>query len=234
MMQMERNIFIPMSFVVMMLLVACQPNVTTDKFSLSCGSALSVKENDTDIIEVIAGGDYIIETDNRNALCTKDGNHITVKGVKLGSCILTVTAENGEQATCTITVEKSAAQKDFLIFSDPRVENWKDTPVYVENTDGLQVTCERDTDVAGYHSPGTTTYGYYFVESGQFCRLSAPTDFAEKGDFQGGVVAIGDGNNDTRYYLCENVAVVKVINGKAWIEASMDMRADLRMVVELY
>ena len=58
----------------------------------------------------------IIETDNSNALCTKDGNHITVKGVKLGSCILTVTAENGEQATCTITVEKSAAQKDFLIF----------------------------------------------------------------------------------------------------------------------
>ncbi|MBQ5750430.1 MAG: hypothetical protein IIV86_03795, partial [Bacteroidaceae bacterium] len=61
-----------------------------------------------------------------------------------------------------------------------------------------------------------------------------PTDFATKGDFEGGVVAIGDGKHDTQYYLCENVAVVKVMNGKAWIEASMDMRADLRMVVELY
>lgn len=234
-MQMMRNILAPLSFIAMMLLVvACQPPVATDMFSLSCGSALTVKEGDSDIIEVIAGGNYMIETDNRNALCTKEGNHITVKGVKVGSCMLTVTAENGEQATCDITIEKSAAQKDFLIFSEPRVENWDDTPIYVQKTDGLQVTCERDTDVAGYPSPGTTTYGYYFVESGRFCRLSAPTDFATKGDFEGGVVAIGDGNHDTQYYLCENVAVVKVMNGKAWIEASMDMRADLRMVVELY
>ncbi|MBQ5750558.1 MAG: hypothetical protein IIV86_04445, partial [Bacteroidaceae bacterium] len=78
---MMRNILAPLSFIAMMLLVvACQPPVTTDMFSLSCGSALSLKEGDSDIIEVIAGGNYMIETDNRNALCTKEGNHITVKG----------------------------------------------------------------------------------------------------------------------------------------------------------
>ena len=233
-MKLLQHVYTSLSLLAMTLLtVACQPTVTTDKFSLSCGDMLTIRENDTDIIEVTAGGDFIVETDNSNALCRKNGTHIIVKGVKLGKCILTVTVESGEQVACTITVEKSAEQKDFLIFSNPRIENWQDTTVYVEKTNGLQVTCEKDTDVAGYSQPSTTTYGYYFIESGKFCRLSAPTDFGIEGNFPGGVVAVGDGNNDTRYYLCENIAVLKVMNGKAWIEASMAMRADLRMVVEL-
>ena len=50
----------------------------------------------------------------------------------------------------------------------------------------------------------------------------------------GGIVAIGGNNKSTQYYLCENVAVLNVLNGKAWIEASMSSRSDIRMVVELY
>ena len=234
-MQMIRNIIASLALVILtMLVVACQPDKNLDNFSLSCGAELTLRENATELIEVIAGGNYMIETDNNNAICTQDGNYIRVKAIKLGTCILTVTAESGEQATCTITIEKSSAQKDFLVFADLRIENWKDETLYVEKTDGLQVTCEKDTDVAGYRLPGTTTYGFYFVESGHFCRLSAPTDFAAKGIFEGGIVAIGDGNNDTRYYICDAVSVVKVSNGKAWVEASMAMHADLRLVVELY
>lgn len=234
-MQMIRNNIAPYVLMMLtMLFAACQPENTYDRFAIDCGSELTLRENATELIEVIAGGNYTIETNNSNAICTQDGNYIRVKAIKLGTCILTVTAESGEQATCTITIEKSPAQKDFLVFSDLRIENWKDETIYVEKTDGLQVTCEKDTDVAGYYSPGTTTYGYYFVESGHFCRLSAPTNFAVKGDFKGGIVAIGDGNNDTRYYICDAVSVVKVSNGKSWVEASMAMHADLRLVVELY
>lgn len=233
-MQMIRNIIASLALVMLtMLVVACQPDKNLDNFSLSCGDKLTLRENDTDLIEVIAGGDFVITTSNNCALCTKEANYIRVKAIKVGTCMLTVTAEGGDQLTCTITVEKSSAQKDFLVFSDPRVENWKETPVYVEKTDGLQVTCEKGIDVAGYSSPQTTTYGYYFVESGEFCRLSASTDFATKGEYEGGIVAIGDADNNTRYYLCERVSVLKVSNGRAWIEASIDMRTDLRMVVEL-
>lgn len=234
-MQMKRNIIASLALVMLtMLVVACQPDKNIDNFSLSCGGELTLRENDSDLIEVIAGGNYMIETNNSNAICTQDGSYIRVKAIKVGTCILTVTAEGGEQLTCAITVEKSSAQKDFLVFADLRIENWKEETLYVEKTDGLQVTCEKDTDVAGYNTPGTTTYGFYFVESGHFCRLSAPTDFATKGNFEGGIVAIGDGSNDTRYYICDAVSVVKVSNGKAWVEASMTMHADLRLVVELY
>lgn len=218
----------------MMLLVACHTDVPSNKFALSCGDTFTIGEGDTEMIEVVAGGNYTIATSNKNARCTISGSNIEVKGVKVGDCLLTVTAESGEQLTCTITIEKSAAQKDFLIYSAFRIENWQDSTVYVDEALGLQVTYEKNTDVAGYNSLGTTTLGYYFVESGAFCRLSAPIDFCEKGDYQGGIVAIGDGNNDTRYYLCENVSVVKVIQNKAWVVASMNARADLRLVVQLY
>ena len=234
-MHMIRNMIARLAVLcVTLLVVACQPDITPQKFSLSCGEALALRENDTELIEVIAGGEYTFVTNNHNALCTQEGSFIKVKALKQGTCVLTVTAQSGEQINCTITVAKSPAQKDFLVFSDPRVENWKNETVYVEKNDGLQVTCEKDTDVAGYNIQGTTTYGYYFVESGQFCRLSAPTDFSTRGEYDGGIVAIGDGNNDTRYYVCQKVYVQKVSNGKAWIEARMEMRADLRMVVELY
>lgn len=218
----------------LLLIAACRPDASLDKFSLSCGSALTIREAEQSVIEVRGGGNYAIETDNRNAACNKNGNIITVDGVKVGQCTLIVTSEGGEVATCVITIEKSAAQKDFLVFSNPRIENWMPEPVYVERTDGLQVTCEKDTDVAGAYAPGTTTYGFYFVETGEFCRLSAPGDFTAKGNIAGGIVAIGGNNKSTQYYLCENVAVLNVLNGKAWIEASMSSRSDIRMVVELY
>ena len=220
--------------VCMLIVVSCKTETTLDKFSLSCGQSLTLREGDTDVIEVVQGGAYTIETSNDNVLCIKDANNITVKAVKVGNSLLTVTAETGEQIECTIIVEKSAAQKDFQLFSYPRIENWKDSTVYVDKTLGMQVTYEHDTDVAGFYAPGNTTLGYYFIETGEYCRLSALTDFRSKGNFEGGIVAIGNGNNDTHYYVCEHVEVVKVHDNKAWVIASMNAHADLRIVIDLY
>ena len=223
------------TFIVSMLLVvSCKTETALDKFSLSCGQSLTLREGDTDVIEVVQGGAYTIETGNDNVLCIKDANNITVKAVKVGSSLLTVTAETGEKIECTIVVEKSAAQKDFQLFSNPRIENWKENTVYVDKTIGMQVTYEHDTDVTGYYVPGNTTLGYYFIETGEYCRLSALTDFRSKGIFEGGIVAIGNANSDTHYYVCECVEVVKVHADNAWVIATMNAHADVRIVIDLY
>lgn len=216
------------------LFVACGPKENIDKFALSCGAALTVTEGESEIISVQGGGNFLVATDNAFAGCVKNNATITVTGVKVGQCRLTVTAEDGEKIVCTITIERSAAQKDFKIFSTPRVENWLDEVVETEKTAGLQVTCEKNIDAAGLAATGCTTYGFYFVEGGAYCRLSAKGNFNSTGLLSDGMVAIAREGEPAQYYLCEKVEVVNHLNGKSWIVASMPSRADLRIVVEVF
>lgn len=225
------NLFI---IVAISLLAACNPSDVKTKLSLSCGPTLSVVENGVETIEVSGGGEYHIDSDNMYAECSKNGSIITVTGVKVGQCVLVVTAESGEKATCTITIGKSAAQKDFLVFATPRVENWLDHTVDTETTEGMQVTCEQGIDAAGRHVQGYTTYGFYNINTGDFCRLSALGNFSDRGEIPGGILAIGSAGSPTQYYLCERVEVVNILNGKVWIEASFSSRSDIRIVTEQF
>ena len=216
------------------LFVACGPKENIDKFALSCGATLTVAEGASEVISVQGGGDFLVATDNAYAGCVKNNATITVTGVKVGQCRLTVTAQDGQTIVCTITIERSAAQKDFKIFSTPRVENWLDEVVDTEKTAGLQVTCEHNIDAAGLEASATTTYGFYILESGAYCRLSAKGDFNKTGVLTDGMVAIAREGEPTQYYLCEKVEVVNNLNGKSWIVASMPSRADLRIVTEVF
>lgn len=218
-----------------LLVVACNPEKEDNSgIKLSCGTTLALAEGEVEVITVSGVATYDVATDNGYVQCNKSGNTITLKALKVGECRLTVTGDDGSTATCAITITKSAAQKDFEIHSTPRVENWLDETLNTETTPGLQVTCERGIDAAGLPAEGVTTFGFYFTESNTYCRISARGDFMKRGTLTDGVVAMGSQGNPAQYYLCEKLEVVNVLNDKAWIVASMEGRADLRIVTEVF
>lgn len=216
--------------------VACEPKGERDgEISLSCGEALSIVEGETESISVSGVDDFVFTIDNNNVSCERNASTISITGIKVGDCRLTVTDKDREHSvTCVITVVKSAAQKDFEIISTPRVENWLPETVKTETTDGLQVTCEAGIDAAGRKADGATTFGFYFIEEGAYCRLSAVGDFSVRGKLTNGMIAIQESGAQVQYYLCRTVEVVNVLNGKSWIVATTDSRPDLRIVTEVF
>ncbi len=219
------------------LFFACTPDkgINANLFAIN-PDVLTVAESETAIIAVSGGTDFDISTDNGNAACTKNSDAtISVTGVKVGSCTLTVT-KGDESLTCQITIERSAAQKDFLIYATPRVENWLSETLNTETTPGLQVSCEKGIDASGWErDDNTTAYGFYFTETGQFLRLSAEGDFSARGTLNNGIIALRDNNNSAvEYILCEKVSIDKVSGGKLWITASMPSRSDIRIVTETF
>ncbi len=225
-------------------IVACKSsNDIKGTFSLSCGNVLSLVEGENEIIKVNGADVFTIDTDNDNAACVKnDNNTITVTGVKLGDCVLTVIRDDGEKRTCKIIIEKSIAQKDFEIISTPRVENWMPETVNTETTPALQVTFEKGIDAAGRRIEGMTTLGFYFTdtyasyttEKGAYCRLSAQSDFTQRGILPNGMVAIYTPGQAVQHYMCEKVEIVNILNNRLWIIASMPGRPDLRIVTEAF
>lgn len=222
------------ALVMLLAQVACTPDGSVAKFSLSCGTTLTLAEGETIQVEVVTAGEYSATVDNHNVSIAKSGAIITITGVKVGDSELTVTATDGETLTCKITVEKSSQQKNFVVISTPRVENWLGTPLNTDTTAGLQVTCERGIDAAGLSNEGVTTFGFYFVESGEYLRLSAQGDFATKGELSDGMLVMAAPNATPQYYLCEKVEVVKVAGGKSWIVVSLSERSDVRIVTEVF
>lgn len=219
------------------LFFACTPDkgIDANRFAIQ-PDALTVVEGETAVITVSGGTDFDITTDNSNAACTKNSDAtISVTGVKVGTCTLTVT-KGSESLSCTITIERSAAQKDFLIYATPRVENWLAETLNTETTPGLQVTCEKGIDASGWElDPNATAYGFYFTETGQFLRISAEGDFTARGTLTNGIVALRDNNNSAvEYILCEKVTIDKVSSGKIWLTASMPSHADIRIVTETF
>ena len=216
--------------------VACKPDGDTGgKFSLSCGDKLTLIEGETEIASVQGVEQFVVYTDNDCvAWVVNDNNTIAITAVKVGSCVLTVTRNDGEQLSCAITVTKSAAQKDFEIISTPRVENWLPQTVNTETTAGLQVTFESGIDAAGRKIEGMSTYGFYFTETGAFCRISARGNFTSRGIQSDGMVAMFTPGEPICYYLCDKVDVVNILNGKVWIVASMPQHPDLRVVTETF
>lgn len=210
-------------------LLAISLSACKEEFLLSCGTALTVTEGATEVIEVKGDVDFSINTDNDNAMCEKRGSTIVVTGVKIGQTKLTVSDNNGHQLSCTITVAKSNAQKNFINDRTPRVENWLSQTVYTETTAGVQVTRERNIDADGYVAEGTTTFGFYFIETGDFCRLSAKTDFSVRGTYQDGKIALCR-SGETKYYLCEKVDVQKVFDGYVWIVITCKDLPEIRIV----
>lgn len=205
----------------------------TDDFSLSCGEALTIVEGSSDVIEVRGAIDFSIKTDNNNVACEKNGSTITVTGVKVGQTRLTVSNNEGQQLSCVITVDRSELQKNFVNDRTPRIENWMHQVIRTETTAGLQVTRENNLDADGYVSEGTTSFGFCFVETGDFCRLSAKGDFASRGVYQDGKIAIcSDGK--TEYYLCEKVDVQKVYDGHVWIVVTCKELPEIRIVTEVF
>ena len=79
-----------------------------------------------------------------------------------------------------------------------------------------------------------STYGFYFIETGAYCRISARGDFTSRGIQPDGMVAIFTHGEPIRYYLCDKVDVVNILNGKVWIIASMPQHPDLRVVTETF
>ncbi len=220
---------------VLVLTAACNTQDDKKGVKLSCGDAMTMTEGATEVINVTGTTTFEVSTDNGYVQCTISGtSNITVTALKVGSCRLTVTGEDGSQATCVITINKSAAQKDFEIHSVPRVENWMSETVKTEETPGLQVTQEMGVDVTGNIASGVTTYGFYYTESGAYCRLSARGNFMKRGILADGMVAIYNPGEPVQYYLCEKVEVVNVLNDKIWIVASMVSHADIRIVTELF
>lgn len=217
-------------------MIACNPSDEgKGKFSLSCGSALNLIEGATEIITVNGADEFTITTDNNNAQCIRnDNNTITVTGVKVGKCTLTVTHSNNTKLTCAITISKSSAQMDFEIIPTPRVENWLSETLYTETTPALQVTREVGINAAGHYVEETTTYGFYFTETGAYCRVSAQSDFTQRGIQPNGMVAIYTPGQEVEYYLCEKLEIVNILNGKLWIVASMTSRPDIRIVTEIF
>lgn len=217
-------------------MVACNPEngEKANRFALS-QEAVVITEGETVVINVSGGTDFTISTDNDYARCEKNSNAtISVTGIKVGKCILSV-KKGDDSLTCAITIEKSAAQKDFEIYSTSRVENWQPETVNTETTAGLQVTCERGVDASGWElDDNTTTYGFFFTETGSFLRLSAEGNFGARGKLSNGVVAIQEQGAQVQYYLCESVEVVKVHNGKSWIVATMASHPDVRIVTEAF
>ena len=219
------------------LFAACNPDkgIDANRFAIQ-PDALTIVEGETATITVSGGTDFDISTDNSNAACTKNSDAtISVTGLKVGTCTLTVT-KGTESLTCSITINRSAAQKDFLIYATPRVENWLAETLNTETTPGVQVSCEKGIDASGWErDDNTTTYGFYFTETGQFMRLSAEGDFTARGSLSNGIVALRDNNNSiVEYILCENVSIEKVSDGKVWIIASMPSRPDIRIVTETF
>ena len=75
------------------LFFACTPDkgINANLFAIN-PDVLTVAESETAIIAVSGGTDFDISTDNGNAACTKNSDAtISVTGVKVGSCTLTVT-----------------------------------------------------------------------------------------------------------------------------------------------
>ncbi|MBR6757786.1 MAG: hypothetical protein IKM35_04865 [Bacteroidaceae bacterium] len=224
--------------------VACRPdNDTKGTFTLSCGNNLNMVEGENEIIMVNGADVFTISTDNDKAKCVKnDNNTITVTAMKLGDCTLTISRNDGEKLTCTITIGKSVAQKDFEIISKPRVENWMPETVYTATTPALQVTFETGIDAAGRRIEGTTTLGFYFTdvyasyttEAGAYCRLSAKSDFTQRGTLSDGMVAIYTPGQPVKHYMCEKVEIVNILNDQLWIVASIPGRPDLRIVTEVF
>lgn len=235
-MKRQRNIYLSIVVVLVSLLaVACNPEKEdSNGVKLSCGATLALTEGAVEVVTVSGAATYDITTSNSYVQCDKSGNTITLKALKVGECRLTVTGDDGTTATCVITITKSAAQKDFEIHSTPRVENWLDQPVNTETTPGLQVTYEYGIDAAGLPVEGVATFGFYFTETNTYCRVSARGDFMKRGTLDDGVVAMGTHGEPAQYYLCEKLEVVNVLNDKAWIVASMEGRADLRIVTEVF
>ncbi len=90
-------------------------------------------------------------------------------------------------------------------------------------------------DASGWElDDNTTTYGFFFTETGSFLRLSAEGNFGARGKLSNGVVAIQEQGAQVQYYLCESVEVVKVHNGKSWIVATMASHPDVRIVTEVF
>ncbi len=205
-----------------LLLPACENN-DKNKFALS-ETELTLVENEQAVISVSGGESFVIKTNNDCIKCETNGTMITITGIKVGQADMTVTM-GSEQLTCKITVERSAAQKDFEIFSTPRVENWMPETVRTEDTPGLQVSCEEGQG-------GETIYGFYFLETGEYCRLSADGDFTQRGMCRNGVVSMRNKNGEVQHYMCDKVEVVKVLNGRVWIVASFPAHPDLRIVTE--
>lgn len=221
---------------VLLSLVACSPENGDEANKFALGQeAIVITEGETVVLTVSGGTDFTISTDNDYALCEKNSDaSISVTGVKVGKCILSVTKGN-TTLTCTVTVDRSAAQKDFEIYSTSRVENWLSETVNTETTPGLQVTCEKGVDASGWElNDNTTTYGFFFTETGCFLRLSAEGNFNARGKLSNGVIAIQEEGSQVQYYLCESVEVVKVLNGKSWIVASMASHSDIRIVTEVF
>lgn len=218
-----------------LLVAACNPE--KEKISgvtLSCGATLSLTEGAVEMVTVSGVATYDVTTNNGYVQCSTSDNVITIKALKVGECRLIVTGDDGSTATCVITIAKSAAQKDFEIHSTPRIENWQDEPINTETTPGLQVTYEYGIDAAGLPVEGVATFGFYLTESNNYCRVSARGDFMKRGTLADGVVAMGIDGEPAQYYLCEKLEVVNVLNDKAWIVASMEGRADLRIVTEVF
>lgn len=216
---------------------ACNPDngIEANKFSLQ-PSSLAIVEGETATITVTGGTDFTISTDNGYAACTKNNDAtISVTGVKVGSCVLSVT-KGTETLTCDITIGQSGAQKDFIIYATPRVENWLPETLNTETTPGLQVSCEKGIDASGWErDANTTAYGFFFTETGQFLRLSAEGDFGARGTLANGIVALRENASaPVEYLLCESVTIEKVSNGKIWIIASMPDRSDIRIVTETF
>ena len=220
--------------IVLLVMAACTPDAPQDKFSLSCGAALTLAEGEERDVTVIAAADYTAVVDNHNVSLVKNGATLTLKGVKVGKSVLTVTAADGEELTCTITVDKSSQQKNFIVISTPRVENWLDATLNTETTAGLQVTYETGIDAAGMSHAAASTYGFYFVDTDQYMRISAKGNFAEKGVLAEGMLVMTAPDGTPQYFLCEKVEVVKVSDGKSWIVVSMPNRSDLRIVTESF
>lgn len=234
-----RNIYRHFYVAIVMLLssvtVACIEDDRDGEFSLSCGDKLTIVEGETELVSVRGTDAFTITTDNdRVSYVVNENNTIVITGVKVGDCLMTVKPSDGEQLTCTITVLRSAAQKDFEIISIPRVENWLSETVNTETTPGLQVTFESGINAAGQHIYGVSSYGFYFTETGAFCRISARGSFAERGVQADGMVAIYNPGEPVNYFLCEKLEVVNILNGKLWIVASIPQHPDLRIVTEVF
>lgn len=230
-MRQQYNILHLLWVVVTMTLVTSCSDSQTVPFALSCGESMTIAEGATEIIEVRGGGDFTFTVDNKMVSCEKRNNALYVTGVKVGKSLLTVVSEGGKQLTCTITVD---GKSDFLIYSTPRVENWLNETVYTEETPGVQVTCERNIDASGEDAAGVTTYGFYNLENGAYCRLSAQGTFDQEGVYSQGVAAIALPNEKVQYYLCEKVEIVKAYENRLWIVATFASRSDLRIVTEIF
>lgn len=125
------------------------------------------------------------------------------------------------------------SQQDFVTDRTPRIENWLQPVIYTETTPGLQVSRETDINADGSFAEGVTTFGFYFVETGNFCRISAKGDFSTRGVYQEGKIAISQ-SGKTEYYLCDRLEVRKVYDQHVWIVATCKDLPEIRIVTEVF